>query len=96
MTADLVNAGFGTVADFAATDCTTGGAKIALISRGSITFAEKVANAAADGCIGAVNYNNVAGNFFGTLGSPSAIPAVSISQAEGQALVAELGGVRST
>jgi serine protease len=92
ITADLVNAGFGTVADFAATDCTTGGAKIALVSRGSIPFAEKVANAAADGCIGAVIYNNVAGNFLGTLGSPSAIPAVSISQAEGQALVAELGG----
>lgn len=92
VTANLVNAGFGTVADFAATDCTTGGAKIALISRGSITFAAKVANAAADGCIAAVIYNNVAGNFFGTLGSPSAIPAVSISQAEGQALVAELGG----
>jgi serine protease len=93
VTADLVNAGFGSVADFASADCTTGGAKIALISRGAgLTFATKVANAAADGCIGAVIYNNVAGNFFGTLGSPSAIPAVSISQAEGQALVAELGG----
>ena len=47
ITADLVNAGFGTVADFAATDCTTGGAKIALISRGSIPFAEKDALSAA-------------------------------------------------
>jgi serine protease len=92
VTADLVNAGFGSPADFATADCTTGGAKIALISRGAgLTFAAKVANAAADGCIGAVIYNNAAGNFFGTLGSPSLIPAVSISQAEGQALVAELG-----
>lgn len=66
---------------------------IALIQRGpstnALTFAEKVTNAMAAGAVAAVIYNNVAGNFTGTLQTAAAwIPAVSISQANGQALVA--------
>lgn len=83
ITGILVNAGLGQASDFATADC-SGGNKIALIQRGLITFRSKVLNAIADGCIGAVIFNNRAGNFFGTLISPAGItiPAVSLSQAE--------------
>jgi subtilisin family serine protease len=69
---------------------------IALIQRGSATFAQKVANATTAGAVGAIIYNNVAGNFHGTLGTPTNngkawIPAVSVSQADGQTLVTQLG-----
>src|SRR3990172_77782 len=92
-TADLINATYGRVPDFATINCT---GKIALIQRGppvgAITFGAKVTNAFNDGCVGAVIYNraDLTGNFFGTLGSPKPIPAVSISTADGLALVAEL------
>ena len=89
VTADLVNAGLGQPADFAAINCT---GKIALISRGTIAFGAKIDNAIADGCAAAVVYNNVPGNVSATLGAPKSIPAVSLSQAEGQSLVAQLGG----
>ena len=88
LTKDLVYAGLGRAVDFATVDCTD---KIAIISRGAITFRLKVENAYADGCLAAVIFNSVAGNFFGTLGVPQAIPAVSISRADGLALVAALG-----
>ena len=89
VTANLINAGLGQPSDFAGIVCT---GKIALISRGAITFRAKVENAVADGCLGAVVYNNLPGNFNGTLVVPEPIPAVSLSQAEGQSLVAQLGG----
>lgn len=91
ITGILVNAGLGRTSDFATADC-SGGNKIALIERGLITFRSKVLNAIADGCIGAVIFNNQAGNFFGTLGSPTGItiPAVSLSRAEGLALRTEV------
>jgi subtilisin family serine protease len=89
LTANLINAGLGQASDFAGIACA---GKIALISRGAITFGSKVDNAMADGCLGAVVYNNAPGNFSGTLGAPKAIPAVSLSQAEGQSLVAQLAG----
>jgi len=89
LTKDLVYAGLGQPADFAGVDCTN---KIALIQRGVITFAAKTANAATDGCLAAIVFNNAPGNFSGTLGTPQAIPAVSLSQAEGQSLLAQLGG----
>lgn len=64
---------------------------IALISRGSFTFAEKVSNAMAAGARAAIIYNNASGNFGGTLGSAGSwIPAVSISQADGQSLLAQV------
>jgi subtilisin family serine protease len=88
VTADVVFAGLGQPADFASISCA---GKIALIQRGAISFAAKVANAAADSCLAAVIFNNAPGNFAGTLGAPGAIPAVSLSQAEGQSLVTELG-----
>ncbi len=89
VTSNLVFAGLGTVANFAAVDCSlVSGHQIALIERGAITFRAKVENAVAAGCIGAVIYNrpDLTGNFFGTLGVPQPIPAVSISTEDGLAL----------
>jgi len=64
---------------------------IALIERGTLTFSNKVANAMAAGAIAAIIYNDVSGNFTGTLiTAGSWIPAVSLSQADGQTLLAAL------
>ncbi|GAA3373044.1 M28 family metallopeptidase [Streptomyces sannanensis] len=64
--------------------------KIALIKRGGCTFAEKQATAAGAGAVGAVIYNNTAGDLNGTLGGPEAgrIPTGGITQADGEALAA--------
>jgi subtilisin family serine protease len=65
---------------------------IALIQRGSISFADKVTNATAQGAAAAIVYNNAPGAFVGTLGNPGAwIPAVSVSDADGAALKAAAG-----
>ncbi|MEU0660233.1 MULTISPECIES: M28 family metallopeptidase [Streptomyces] len=66
--------------------------KIALIKRGGCTFADKQAQAAAAGAIGAIVYNNVPGALGGTLGDPAAgkIPTGGVSQADGEQLVADL------
>jgi len=64
---------------------------VVLIERGEIEFTQKVRNAAEAGAIGVVIYNNEPGMFLGTLTSAT-LPAVSISQEEGQALVAALAG----
>jgi serine protease len=63
--------------------------KIVLCERGTNTFFEKVSNVQVSGGSGAVIYNNVPGNFLGTLGegNSSAIPAISLSQEDGQYLV---------
>jgi serine protease len=73
--------------------CAAGGAlpdltgKIALIERGDCSFAEKVSRAETSGAAGTIVFNNVAGNFSGTLGAYHANgPSASLSQAEGQAL----------
>jgi len=68
--------------------------RIALIQRGTITFRQKVNRAGQAGAVAAVIYNNVAGNFRGTLGRPgsgsSSIPVVSISREDGAKLVEAL------
>ncbi len=64
---------------------------IALIQRGTLNFSVKVQNAMTVGAKAAVIFNNVAGNFGGTLGSAGNwIPTISLSQADGQALQATL------
>jgi len=64
--------------------------QIALISRGTISFVEKVNNAMAAGALAAVIYNNTAGVVNGTLGGPgNYIPAVGISQADGPGLAGQ-------
>jgi hypothetical protein len=75
--------------------CTAGGGfppnyfagAVALISRGSCTFEEKIDNAQAAGAVVAVIYNNVAGTISMSVGGAS-LPAYSIQQSEGQAFVA--------
>jgi subtilisin family serine protease len=66
--------------------------KVCLISRGSISFADKVQNCQSSGGVGAIIYNNAEGELFGTLaGARTAIPSVGITQADGQALLELVG-----
>ncbi len=64
--------------------------KVALVKRGDIAFSTKIANAAAASAVAVILYNNEEGSFRGDLQEVSAIPAVAISQAEGQQLLALL------
>ncbi|MGE0633605.1 MAG: S8 family serine peptidase [Pseudobdellovibrionaceae bacterium] len=89
MTNSLVFCGLGKADQFP----TSVKGKFALISRGEITFAEKVKNAIAAGAAGAVIYNNAPGLLSGSLsedGSEVAVPAVMITQVTGNALKAVL------
>ena len=63
--------------------------KVVLCERGDIAFADKVTNAAAGGAVAVVIYNNAPGGFSGTMGDgvTSTIPAISMSQEDGHALV---------
>ena len=64
---------------------------IALIQRGTLFFSDKVSNAMAAGARAAVIFNNIAGGYSGTLQSAGNwIPAIAISQADGQTLLAAL------
>ena len=66
--------------------------KIALISRGTCSFGQKSLNAKTAGAAAAIIYNNEAGVISGTLGTPllDYAPAVSISQEDGQKILAQL------
>jgi serine protease len=81
--------------------CSSTGAwsgKVVLCERGSISFFDKVRNVQNSGGAAAVIYNNAPGNFAGTLGdgNTSTIPAVSLSQEDGQYLVANKLGASAT
>jgi subtilisin family serine protease len=66
--------------------------KVCLISRGEISFAQKVLNCTSSGGIGAVIYNNTAGELLGTMGDTvTTIPSAGITQADGAALMGQLG-----
>ncbi len=84
LTAKVYYCGLGNPSEFPAAVSNN----IALIQRGTLTFASKVANAMSAGARAAIIYNNVSGNFLGTLGGPAPnwIPAVSVSLADGQAI----------
>ncbi|MFC7365007.1 MULTISPECIES: M20/M25/M40 family metallo-hydrolase [Bhargavaea] len=86
VTAGLVNAGIGSKADFERIEAE---GKIAVIQRGEFSFAEKVINASEAGAAGIIIYNNGPGALNGTLGGHDDryIPAVSLSQEQGQALL---------
>jgi len=62
--------------------------RIALIQRGSCSFAEKQAAAADAGAVAAVIYNNTDGELDGTIGEPAdgRIPTGGVSMADGEAL----------
>jgi len=88
LTAPAINAGNGSTAEFAAIDAA---GKIAFMRRegtGGLTPAQKVANAAAAGAAAAIVYNNTTGTFTATVGE--SIPAFSLSQAQGDAVIALL------
>ena len=80
--------------------CTSTGAwsgKVVLCQRGDISFYEKVMNVQNSGGTAAVIYNNVPGNFLGTLDpETSDIVAISLSQEDGQYLVANKLNVTGT
>lgn len=78
--------------------CTAGGdwaGLVVLCERGEISFYDKVMNVENSGGAAALIYNNEPGNFLGTLGdgNTSAIIAVSLSQEDGQFLVANKLGL---
>jgi uncharacterized repeat protein (TIGR01451 family) len=68
--------------------------KIALVDRGGCGFADKIANAQANGAIGVIIANNVAGNtppgLGGSLATPATIPTVSVTQTTGASIKARL------
>ncbi len=86
ITATLVNCGTGnTLAEFPLTVENN----IAMIQRGTETFAVKLTHAQNAGAAGAIIYNNVAGPFGGTLSVQGDwLPAVSVSMADGASLLA--------
>lgn len=89
LTAPLYNGGLGYPSDFS--DDAAG--KIALISRGGLTFIEKVNNAYAAGAVGVLIYNNVdqPGPINPSLGTGSVqIPVGGITKASGEALLADV------
>lgn len=77
-----------TAADYASIDATDA---IVLIRRGGCTFAQKTQVAAGEGALAVIVSNNVAGPVNGTLGETQAIPAGSVTQADGTALAALAG-----
>lgn len=78
--------GIGEASDYEGVDVKD---KVVLVSRGSITFAQKHMNAAAAGAKACVIYNNQPGTISMTMqGSDATIPVCSITQADGQAVAA--------
>lgn len=87
-TGTLVDCGLGQAGEFPA------GVRgnIALIQRGTITFADKVTNAMNAGATAAIIYNNAPEEFIGTLGGAGNwIPAVSVSGDDGAILKGKVG-----
>ncbi len=83
---DLVNCGLGESV------CTGAAGKVCLISRGNISFSDKVLNCQAGGGTAAVIYNNEPGMLYGTLGGvATSIPSVGISDVDGATLLQALG-----
>jgi subtilisin family serine protease len=72
--------------------------KVVLCQRGDISFLDKVMNVQNSGGAAAAIYNNVPGGFLGTLGDgySSTIVGISLSQEDGQYLVANKLGQSAT
>jgi serine protease len=72
--------------------------KVVLCQRGDISFYDKVRNVQLSGGAAAAIYNNVPGGFLGTLGdgNSSTIVGISLSQEDGQYLVANKLGQSAT
>lgn len=86
----LVDCGLGT------STCQGAQNNVCLIERGQVSFADKVLACQNGGGVGAVIYNNEAGPLSGTLGGVTvSIPALGISQADGQAALGSIGSSAS-
>jgi len=85
----------GPLADFGLGDTPVSGTmtgSICLISRGTISFADKVLNCASSGGIGAIIYNNTTGDLLGTMnGTVTTIPSVGALQTDGATMLTQLG-----
>ncbi|WP_026477278.1 S8 family serine peptidase [Alkaliphilus transvaalensis] len=84
-TYEFVHVGLGYPEDFEGKDLN---GKIALISRGDFAFVDKATNAKNAGAVGAIIYNNVAGEHADVQGM--AVPTIKTTLADGQKLLAEL------
>ena len=61
--------------------------KLALISRGETTFAEKTAVAASNGAVGVIFYNNVENEIMNLDLTDASLPAIAISLEDGELLI---------
>ncbi|MDN4494185.1 S8 family serine peptidase [Ureibacillus aquaedulcis] len=84
---EVMDAGLGTPEDFQGKDFT---GKVALISRGSISFVEKGLNAQDAGAVAVIVYNNAAGTINMASDPAITIPFMSALQSDGLALKAAL------
>lgn len=83
---EYVYAGLGSPAEFAKIDVK---GKIALISRGAYAFVDKAAAAKAAGAVGAVIFNNSAGEIPFVIPGME-VPTIKLSNVDGQKMLAEL------
>ncbi len=85
----LVHIGYGQESDVKDLDLT---GKVALISRGKLSFLKKVQNAISKGAIGVIIHNNTTGLMVPTLDkkNPVSIPVVSIGQSDGENIRTQL------
>nr|WP_281170462.1 S8 family serine peptidase [Alteribacter aurantiacus] len=88
---EFVHVGLGSPADFEGKDLN---GKIALISRGEYPFVDKATNAKNAGAVGAIIYNNVAGEQPDVPGM--AVATIKTTLADGQKLLAELEAGNNT
>ena len=89
---EFVYAGLGGVEDFEGLDLT---GKIALIMRGEHAFLDKAANAAAAGAVGAIIFNNEAGDMGAVVGGQE-IPTFKMSGNDGILMLNELAAGNNT
>ncbi|PFH87741.1 S8 family serine peptidase [Bacillus sp. AFS088145] len=84
----VVNVGIGTEADYSGKDLT---GKVALISRGTLTFDEKIKRAHEKGAVAVLIYNNVTGEIPYYLGENLGyLPSFKMLQSDGDKLVTKL------
>ncbi|MBU9712188.1 S8 family serine peptidase [Evansella tamaricis] len=88
---EFVDVGLGFPADFEGKDLE---GKIALISRGEFAFVDKAENAKNAGAVGAIIYNNVAGEHPDVPGM--AVPTIKTTLADGEKLLSELENGNNT
>jgi len=89
VTAEIVDGGLGTKNNLANKDVT---GKIVLVQRGTITFGEKVLNAAEKGAAAVIIFNNTDGELNGTLGgaNDNYIPSLAVTKEEGEKILTSI------